>query len=80
MTIGEAVQERILELCRERNLSVNKLSTLSGMTQSTLNNIVSGRNNSATFSTIQKICDGLDISIIDFFSDPMFAEVEQEVR
>ena len=52
MRIGEAVRLRILELCRERNLSVNKLSGMCGLTQSTLNNIVSGRNNSATVATI----------------------------
>jgi transcriptional regulator with XRE-family HTH domain len=44
MTIGEACKARILELCEERNITVNKLATMSGVTQSTLNNIVSGRN------------------------------------
>ena len=44
MTVGVAVKERILELCRERKISVNKLCTISGVTQSTVNNIVSGRN------------------------------------
>lgn len=66
MNIGEAMKERILELCRERNISVNKLSILSGITQSTINNIVSGRNHSTTISTIKKLCAGLDISIEDF--------------
>lgn len=80
MTIGQAVQERILELCKERELSINKLCTLSGVTQSTVNNIVSGRNNSATISTIKKLCDGLDISITDFFLSPLFRDLEQEVR
>ena len=80
MTIGQAVQERILELCKERGLSINKLCTLSGVTQSTVNNIVSGRNNSATISTIKKLCDGLDISITDFFLSPLFRDLEQEVR
>ena len=66
MTIGNAVRCRLLELCNERNITINKLSTMCGITQSTLNNIVSGRNNSTTVSTIQKICDGLEISITDF--------------
>ena len=61
--IGEAVKERILELCREENISINKLCSMSGVTQSTVNNIVSGRNRSATISTIKKLCDGLGISI-----------------
>lgn len=62
MDIGEAVRARILELCRERNLSINKLCLLSGVTQSTVNNIVSGRNHSATVTTIKKLCDGLDLN------------------
>ena len=53
MNIGEAVRARIMELCGERNISVNKLANMSGVTQSTLNNIVSGRNNSATVSTVK---------------------------
>jgi transcriptional regulator with XRE-family HTH domain len=80
MTVGEAVRERILELCRERNISINKLSGMSGITQSTLNNIVSGRNNSATVSTIKKICDGLDISIEEFFQSELFRGLEQEIK
>ena len=63
MNIGEAVKERIIELCRERDISINKLCNMSGVTQSTVNNIVSGRNNSATISTIKKLCDGLGITI-----------------
>lgn len=80
MTIGEAVKERILELCQEHDISVNKLSNISGVTQSTVNNIVSGRNNSTTVSTIKKLCDGLGISIIDFFSSELFNDLEQEVN
>lgn len=80
MTIGSAVRQRLIELCNERNITVNKLSTMSGITQSTLNNIISGRNNSTTVSTIQKICDGLEISIIEFFNSPVFESLEQEIK
>ncbi len=80
MYIGEAVKERILELCRERNISINRLSTLSGVTQSTVNNIVSGRNNSTTVSTIKKLCDGLEITIEDFFHSELFRHLEQEIH
>ena len=80
MNIGEAVKERILELCSERNITINKLGTMSGVTQSTINNIVSGRNNSTTVSTIQKICDGLGITITQFFTDPLFEHLEQEIK
>ena len=67
-------------MCRERELSVNKLSGMCGLTQSTLNNIVSGRNNSATVSTVKKICDGLEIDIVQFFDSPLFRDLEQEIR
>ena len=79
MLIGEAVKLRILELCTQRELSINKLCTISGITQSTVNNIVSGRNNSVTVSTIKKICDGLDITIQDFFDSALFIGLEQEL-
>ena len=80
MTIGEAVRQRIVELCQERNISFNKLSSMSGVTQSTVNNIVSGRNNSATISTIKKLCDGLGITIDEFFHSEFFVDLEQEIK
>ena len=75
-----AVRSRILELCRQRHITINRLATLSGVTQSTLNNIVSGRNHSATVSTIKKLCDGLDISLEEFFAGPEFKGLEQEIQ
>ena len=69
MTVGLAVKERILQLC-----------TISGVTQSTVNNIISGRNNSVTVATIKKLCDGLDITIEDFFCSELFRDLEQEIR
>lgn len=80
MNIGEAVRERILELCRERDISINRLSGMSGVTQSTVNNIVSGRNRSTTISTIKKLCDGLGITIEEFFHSDLFRELEQEIQ
>lgn len=63
MAVGEAVRQRIVVVCQERDISFNKLSSISGVTQSTVNNIVSGRNNSATVATVKKLCDGLGISV-----------------
>lgn len=80
MNIGEAVKQRIVDLCEERNITFNKLATIGGITQSTINNIVSGRNNSATVSTIKKICDGLEITIGEFFSCELFDNLEQEIK
>ncbi len=80
MTVGEAVRERILQLCRERGISVNRLCNISGVSQSTVNNVVSGRNNSTTVSTIKKLCDGLEISVDEFFCPELFRDLEQEVK
>ena len=80
MTVGEAVRQRIIQLCQERDISINKLSSISGVTQSTVNNIVSGRNNSATVSTIKKLCNGLGITIDEFFHSDLFAGLEQEIK
>ena len=80
MTIGEATRFRILELCKDNKITVNKLSIISGITQSTLNNIVSGRNKSVTVSTIKKICDGLNINIQEFFNSKYFDNLEQEIK
>ncbi len=80
MVIGDAVRDRIIFLCKEKDITINKLATISGITQSTLNNIVSGRNNSTTISTIKKICDGLDISIQAFFDSENFYNLDQEIK
>ena len=80
MNVGQAVRERIAELCEEKHITINKRANISGITQSTLNNIMSGRNNSTTISTIQKICDGLEITVIDFFDSPLFLGIEQEIK
>lgn len=80
LNIGEAVKLRIIELCNQNNITVNKLATISGVTQSTLSNITGGRNNSTTVSTIKKLCDGLEITIEDFFNLELFRNLEQEIK
>ncbi len=79
MDIGEAVRLRILALCDARGITINGLCTRSGVTQSTVNNIINGRNHSTTVSTVKKLCDGLDITITAFFDDPLFLDLDQEV-
>lgn len=79
MRCKEAVRARILQLCVDRKISVNGLCQVCGITQSTINNIISGRNNSTGISTIQKICDGLEINLINFFDSPLFEDIEQEI-
>jgi len=80
MMIGEAVKLRILNICRQRDISVNRLCIMSGVTQSTLNNLVSGRNNSLTIATIKKLCDGLGMTVVEFFDSEEFRDLEQELR
>ena len=74
------MRKRIIELCREQDISINKLSLMSGVTQSTVNNIVSGRNRSTTVSTVKKLCDGLGISVRYFFEADVFDDLEQEIK
>lgn len=79
MRVKEATQLRIAQLCQQRGLTLNGLARVCGMTQSTLNNILSGRNNSTSISTIQKICDGLEMDMADFFDSDLFRNNEQEI-
>lgn len=80
MNISQATIKRILELCEERNLTVNALSNISGVTQSTVNDIVNGTTYNAGIATIKKLCDGLEISVRDFFDSELFDDLEQEVK
>lgn len=63
------IANRIIQLCEQYKITPNRLADLSCITQSTVQNIVSGRNNSTTVDTIEKICEGLNISLVDFFSE-----------
>ena len=80
MTISQAVIKRLYELCDERKITINKLSIISGVTQSTVSDIVNGTTNSARIDTIKKLCDGLDISVRLFFDSPLFDNLEQEIK
>ena len=80
MTISEAITKRLLELCGERGLTINKLCTLSGVTQSTVSDIVNRNTSNTGIATIKKLCDGLEISIRAFFDSPLFDDLEQELR
>ena len=80
MNVSVAVKQRILELCSERHITINKLSTICGLTQSTLNNIMHREGSNPTVATVKKICDGLDMTMAEFFSGEIFNEVEQEIK
>lgn len=79
MDISQLVAERIVQLCIQHNITVNKLCTISGVTQSTVNCIVNHRVKNIGIVTIKKLCDGLEISITDFFDTPEFKMLQQEL-
>ena len=76
MKLHEAVGKRILEYCRERTITPNKLCTMSGVIQSTINSIFSGRSQNPKLATIQFICQGLGIKLKDFFDSPLFDNLD----
>lgn len=80
MTISEAVVRRIYELCDERHITVNKISNIAGITQSTVSDIVNGATSNTGIATIKKLCDGFEISVRAFFNSPLFEELEQEIK
>jgi transcriptional regulator with XRE-family HTH domain len=79
MTVRNAVRQRILNLCDSRGITINKLGTICGVTQSTFNNIINTGSKNPTVSTIAKICDGLEITVREFFNDDLFENIEQEI-
>lgn len=80
MNISQAVIKRIEELCIRRNLTINALSNVSGVTQSTVNDIVNGTTYNTGIATIKKLCDGFGISVRDFFDCDLFSDLEQEIK
>lgn len=80
MGIYDLVVERIYELCKEKNITPNALSYMSGVSQSTVKSILNGESKNPGVVTIKKLCDGLEISITDFFSTEQFRNLEQEIK
>lgn len=78
MDLQQAVKYRILNLCNERQITLNKLATLSGMPQSTLNSLIDGTSKNPTLLTILRICLGLNIELKDFFDDKVFFDLDDE--
>ena len=80
MNTRECVAQRILDLCAERNMAVNALARLSALPPSTVKNILKGASQNPEIVTIKKLCDGLDITLIDFFDTEAFRQLEQEIE
>ena len=80
MELQKAVSVRILRLCGERNISINRLVTLSALPPSSIKNILYGKSQNPKLATIKMICDGLEITLGEFFSTPEFDALEQEIK
>ena len=80
MYVKDAVVDRFLSLCRERDIRINELATLSGVTPSTAYSMMDRRRRDVSIVTIKKFCDGLNITLGEFFSSPEFDGLEQEIR
>ena len=80
MTTVEAVQNRILQLCEARNMSINRLATVCALPPSSIKNILYGKSQNPKLLTVKMICDGLDITLGEFFSTEEFNCLEQEIR
>ena len=80
MVLQKAVSARILCLCGERNISINRLATLSALPPSSIKNILYGKSQNPKLATIKMICDGLEITLGEFFSTPEFDALEQEIK
>lgn len=80
MTTVEAVRNRILQLCEARNMSINRLATVCALPPSSIKNILYGKSQNSKLLTVKMICDGLDITLGEFFSTEEFDCLEQEIR
>lgn len=80
MGVYDVVVQRIYELCRQKNITPNALSYMSGVSQSTVKSILNGESKNPGIVTIKKLCDGLDISLVEFFNTDAFNEIEQEIK
>lgn len=76
----EAIKRRILQLCEEKNISINQLANYSGLAPSTLKGILYDRSRNPKIITLKIICDGLDITLGQFFSTSEFNNLEQEIK
>jgi len=75
-----AVANRIIELCNQKNIAINALANLSGISPSTLYSVLNEKSQNPGIVTIKKLCDGLDISIREFFDADLFNDIEQEIK
>lgn len=75
-----ATKNRILQLCGQHNITINRLATLSALPPSSIKNILYGKSSNPKLLTIKMICDGLGITLCEFFDTDEFNHLEQEIK
>ena len=80
MDTRTAVANRLVSLCGQRGWTISQLATVSGVSPSTLKSILYGKSQNPGVVTIKMLCDGLEISLAEFFSGPEFTGLEQELQ
>lgn len=80
MNTKNAVAERIIELCNKKNIAINALANMAGVSPSTLYSVLNEKSQNPGIVTIKKLCDGLDISLREFFDSDIFDDIEQEIK
>ncbi len=76
----KAIKNRILQLCDQRDLTINALATVAGLPPSSIKNILYGKSKNPKIATIKIICDGLNMSLKDFFNSKEFENLDQEIK
>ena len=79
LRVKEAVARRIIELCSEKNITVNTLANISGMPPSTIYSILNEKSKNPGIVSIKKLCDGFEISVREFFDSSLFDDTEQKI-
>ena len=80
MGVKDAVTARFAALCSQRGIKLNELAVRSGVTPSTVYSMMDARRRDVSIVTIKLLCDGLEISLGEFFSGPEFASLEPELK
>lgn len=80
MNVKDVVADRFKKLCEERNIKLNELANISGVTPSTAYSMMDASRRDISITTIKKFCDGLEMTLGDFFSTPEFDRLEQEIQ
>lgn len=80
MNTKEAVAKRIIELCEVNDIAINNLAVEAGITPSTVYSLLNEHTKNPGIITIKKLCDALNLTLGEFFSTPVFDNLEQEIK